>query len=340
MNNTDVKEDISVYPWQQSSLEQLASAAAGDRLGHGWLIHGPPGLGVVRLCRVLAAALSDGLPPTDWGRRIPATAGAEPVEVAARPDVQVLAPDGTRRTIGVDQVRAMSADLAMTSHGGGARAVVIDRADQLTVAAANSLLKTLEEPPAGAHLLLASHEPGRLPATVRSRCQRLTVRRPPNADAQAWLARSDGQRDWTLALALADGCPLRALALAAAGVDTADPARCDALAAVLAGRSGADALVAEPLRSDAAEFLEWLQGRLEAVLEARAGDTQPPGDHDAFRALCHSVAGVSDQALFRLRDRVLGLRRLTDGGVNLALSLEALLNSWNRSSRSGANLAT
>src|SRR5690606_33868189 len=97
--------------------------------------------------------------------------------------------DGSRlRTeLIVDQMRELSRQLSLTPQYGGAQVAIIDPADALNNAAANALLKTLEEPQPGRYLWLVAAEPARLPATIRSRCQNLDFRLPPRAEALDWL---------------------------------------------------------------------------------------------------------------------------------------------------------
>src|SRR5690606_29181606 len=90
-------------------------------------------------------------------------------------------------------VRAIGETLALKGYRGGPKVVIIEPAEAMTVAAANALLKTLEEPSAESYLLLVAHEPQRLPATVRSRCQRLRIQPPSRADTRAWLGVADDE---------------------------------------------------------------------------------------------------------------------------------------------------
>jgi DNA polymerase-3 subunit delta' len=106
--------------------------------------------------------------------------------------------DGTRlrSEIVIEQIRALSSQLALTPQYGGAQVVIIDPADSVNHAACNALLKTLEEPVPGRYLWLVSAFPARLPATIRSRCQRVEFRLPPHEEALAWLrarAHDDGE---------------------------------------------------------------------------------------------------------------------------------------------------
>lgn len=150
------------------------------------------------------------------------------------PDVVRLEPAEAAKTIGVDAVRQVNERLHLTG-GGGTKVGVIQPADALSINAANSLLKTLEEPPAGSQLLLVSQSSGRLPATLRSRCQRIGFGIPDTETAIHWLQGS-GIADAEAWLARAGGAPLLARELARTtqeGDTGADPV--DALLAVLTG---------------------------------------------------------------------------------------------------------
>jgi DNA polymerase-3 subunit delta' len=92
-----------------------------------------------------------------------------------------------RTEIVIDQVRALSQAFALTPQMGVAQVALVEPADTIGHAAANALLKTLEEPQPGRYLWLVASEPARLPATIRSRCQKLEFRLPPRDEALAWL---------------------------------------------------------------------------------------------------------------------------------------------------------
>jgi DNA polymerase-3 subunit delta' len=123
--------------------------------------------------------------------------------------------DELRRELVVDQIRHLTASLQLTNTMSRRKAAIVYPAESLNASAANALLKTLEEPPGDAVLILVSHNPTQLPATVRSRCQNLHVR-PPDAEAAIpWLMQAAGSQweDSALALEAAAGSPLRALRL-------------------------------------------------------------------------------------------------------------------------------
>ncbi|MEO6093408.1 MAG: DNA polymerase III subunit delta' [Novosphingobium sp.] len=152
------------------------AALASTRMHHGWLLAGPRGVGKGSFARAAAAELvaESGIPQPGAG---------------AHPDILLLDPQPQdedearkrdegkpfklRRNITVDDIRRMQRRLTTRPTLGARRAVIVDPADELEKGAANALLKSLEEPPAGTFFLLVAHHPGRLPATLHSRCRRL-----------------------------------------------------------------------------------------------------------------------------------------------------------------------
>lgn len=152
-------------PWRE-----WRAAVGSGRMHHGWILAGQRGLGKAQFALAAAAEVVGG--------------GLDP---RAHPDVLTLAPlpDGddeerkraegkpykTKRNISVDQIRAMQRRLTTRPTLGAWRCVIVDAADDMEKGAFNALLKSLEEPPAGTVFLLVAHRPGRLPATIRSRCR-------------------------------------------------------------------------------------------------------------------------------------------------------------------------
>lgn len=175
-------------PWQQRAFNHALSTLEAGRLGHGLLICGPAGLGKRAVAEHLAHHVLCGGPPD------PSSRSAQLIAAGTHPDLSlvslILNKEGTRlRTeIIIDQVRALSQKLSMTPQYGVAQVAIISPADAVNRAACNALLKTLEEPASGRFLWLVSDQPSRLPATIRSRCQKLEFRLPPFDEALGWLA--------------------------------------------------------------------------------------------------------------------------------------------------------
>jgi DNA polymerase-3 subunit delta' len=193
-------------PWQQRIYTQAAAAIESGRLGHALLFRGPERLGKGAVARALARRLLCES-RTPGGDACGRCRGCQLFAAGSHPDYHEVSfipvKDGSRlRTeLIVDQMRELSGQLALTPQYGGAQVAIIDPADALNSAAANALLKTLEEPQPGRYLWLVAAEPARLPATIRSRCQNLEFRLPPQTEALAWL-RAQGHDERTAAEAL------------------------------------------------------------------------------------------------------------------------------------------
>lgn len=183
-----MSEQTSFAPWQQRAYDQTVAALDAGRLGHGLLICGPAGLGKHALAMRLAIHVLGQGPDAAARAR-----SAQLIAAGTHPDLHVVSfipnrtGDKLRTEIIIEQIREVSQKLALTPQYGVAQVVIIDPADAINRAACNALLKTLEEPSPGRYLWLLSAEPARLPATIRSRCQRLELKLPPRQEALDWL---------------------------------------------------------------------------------------------------------------------------------------------------------
>lgn len=200
-------------PWQQRAYDQAVAALESGRLGHGLLVCGPAGLGkravLDRLARRVLAQQRDA-----QGEPAPDDRSGRLIDAGTHPDLQVISfvatKDGSklRAEIVIDQIREVSQKLALTPQYGGAQVALIYPADAINRSACNALLKTLEEPAPNRYLWLVSAQPARLPATIRSRCQRIEFRLPPRDEALAWLqAQGHAPADAVRALDAARGHP-------------------------------------------------------------------------------------------------------------------------------------
>ena len=212
---------------QDAALAVVRRALTSGRLAHGWLLTGPPGVGKATLAFRFARALIAGAEALDARLSMPPDHPLfRQVARGVHPDLTVLEAERDPRTgrlrseITVDVVRAATASLQMTAGAGGYRVAIVDGAEAMNRSAANALLKTLEEPPARSVLILVSHRPGSLAATVRSRCAKVRLSPLPDeivADALArWMPELKPEERHALTL-LAHGSIGRAVARRATG---------------------------------------------------------------------------------------------------------------------------
>jgi len=198
-------------PWHDALWRRLALRLESGRLPHALLITGLPGIGKSVFADLLARRCLCERPSRD-GLPCGACRGCRLALSGGHPDMLRVEPDDGRRSIRVDQVRDLTAFMMLSSQYAGMRVAVIDPSDLLNINASNALLKTLEEPPEHSALILTASRPGNLPATVRSRCQRIAIAPPSRPEAESWLAGvAPGAKGTAASLSLASGAPLLAL---------------------------------------------------------------------------------------------------------------------------------
>jgi DNA polymerase-3 subunit delta' len=319
---------------QERVAAALSRAVRGAHVPHAYLFEGPPGVGKRGTALGLAMALNCAQAP---GEGCGACETCRRIESGLHPDVPTFAPDGTQ--ILIEQAKAIVALAQSRPHEAEARVIVVDQADALNPSAANSLLKTLEEPAARNHIVLCTSAPDRLLPTIRSRSQRVRFR-PLTEDALLRIATLRGidPAQARVAVALADGSASRMIA--AAGAD--DGAAWEAIALL------ADA-VAAPGMSPALDAAVTLAGDKEnkealpplVALLARL-----------YRDALVSAAGAPELALFGERAQALtklgshGLLRALGAiveadaaltaNVNPTLALERMLIELRRADRRAA----
>jgi len=316
-----MEQALPAPEWTDGERERLSAAWRAGRLPHALLIHESPGAGGEWLAQWVAQLVLCG-----EGPRAPCGSCTACRRVAARahPDLTWLTPEENSRQIRIEQVRELAAELALTSHGGGYKAGILSPADFMNRFAANALLKTLEEPPQQTLLVLVATAPSRLPPTVLSRCQRLSVRAPSRAQALAWLNRARGPHAWDAALDTLGEAPLIAVRgdpeeVAAVGSESRQ-----ALEALGAGRADPVALSERWAKNELALRLQcfenWLTERIRQAERQGAFMTE-------MRAGPYLSGGspvLNIRELFRLIDAVRELRATLDVPLNRAVALESL----------------
>jgi len=210
------------YPWLETAWRRLLATRA--RPAQALLLAGPHGVGKGALAQAWAQALLCEAPRPD-GSACGGCPACHWFETGAHPDFRRVSlqektgKEGETRmatAIEVDQAREAVDFVQLSTYRAGFRVVLVDPADSLNVAAANALLKVLEEPPLNTVFVLVSDQPRRLLPTIRSRCTRVDIGLPPLDLAAQWLA-GQGVDDAATLLALSGGTPLDAQRWAESG---------------------------------------------------------------------------------------------------------------------------
>ncbi len=327
-------EDAVLAPelpeWLLPQWEQLQENARAGRLGHAILLSGPKGVGKHLLADELRKLVLCG------ERAVPACGVCRSCQVAAAgnhsDDHSLCVPDD-KKAISVDQVRDLIARLALSPSYANRKFALIAPAEAMTTAAANALLKTLEEPPGDTLLVLISHHASRLPATVISRCQVVQCGAPSHAIGRAWLTEALGSAGGETCLMLAGGAPFEALSYYNQGIEEIYSSVIEDLAR---------------LRNDSADIVtiaaswskEHLNERLLSLyavtrqLAFEALDLEGELAHKTdLKSLRLDQGQIKLSALLGYQDEVVRARGTLEGPLTQQLQLEKLLAPWSNGFR-------
>lgn len=339
-------------PWHEPQWRALWGGDA--RLAHALLLRGPAGIGKEAFAHALAQRLLCEQPPADAAAfacgRCPAcvwfAAGTHPdlkrvvpeADLEEEEAVEGATESGRSRStqIRIQQIRELEDFVFIGSHRGQARIVLLRPAEAMNQAAANALLKMLEEPPANVYFIIVSDRWRRLLPTVRSRCRQLAFGRPATAQAQHWLQAKQVDARW---LALSGGAPLTALAEHERG-------RAPQLAQLIADLSQTPAdILAQAAYWESALKKEggWTMEQFVTVLQRwlfdliavqRTGRTRYfPDQREALLRLARVAAA---EHLIGCYNDLLRWRALASHSLNARLFLEELLSAYQRALRGPA----
>lgn len=327
----DPRESLTVAGHDEA-VAQLVRAYANGKLHHAVLLAGPRGIGKATLAFRFAGHVLANPDPAAVPLVLSPPAGDSALfrQIASggHPGILHLSrPFDEKRklfrtAITVEEIRRVGRFVGTTQHDGGWRIVIVDTADDLNPNAANALLKSLEEPPSRTFFLILAHQPGRLVATIRSRCQMLRLQplgdadllaalaaanmRVPDSESDALLRRAKGSVREALLLAANGGLELSGVAdriLGEPAFNVVDAAR---LADVVAARD-------ETIRFDLVN-----RHLLDRIAEA-ASMAPSSAEADRFAALWQDAnAAIALTATYNLdkRQHLNGLlRRMHEAGV-------------------------
>jgi len=264
-----------IYSWIETPLSQLAETRA--RLPHALLVHGREGVGQFELAMAFAQFLFCEK-PAPGGRACGRCSACIWFGQGNHPDFRLLQPesmaadeegetngDSKKKSdqIRIEQVRDLQRFLAVGTHRGGLRVVILHPADAMNVSTQNAVLKSLEEPPPDTLFLVVTSFAHRLLPTIRSRCQDIAVPIPDRDQAVRWLEDQGIENPESL-LALAGGAPLSAIRLS-----ESEPARRSLIEQLSEPRFDPVAVTEHCLGAEPGEVVAWLQRWVYDLLSLR-----------------------------------------------------------------------
>ncbi len=257
-----------MYPWLTHYWQLWLEEFNQGRLAHAWLISGASGMGKGALAEQMAAHVLCQHPGPSGPCGL--CHGCQLMTHGNHPDLLRLGHQG-ERSIGIDAVRELIARVSGSAQLSGYKVVLLARAEIMTEAAANALLKTLEEPPGRTLFVLQSAESARLLPTILSRCQKLLLAMPPASAVLGWLQQQPGGANATeQQLRLNQYAPLRTLEYLASGLDEKRRKLLESVAAVQS-QPAMVAKLAEQILASQPDSLKWLGSLLLDALKAQCG---------------------------------------------------------------------
>lgn len=315
-----------LLPWHSAATAQLRQAWTANRLPHAILVQGADGLGKGSFAAWLAAAALCDKSVNGTLDVCGACASCALIKAGSHPDLHWIAPEEEKTQLSVDQVRAACEKLSKTSFRQGYKVAILEPAHQMTPGAANSVLKTLEEPSQGSLLVLLTSRPSGLLPTVRSRCQKLTIERPSTAEAMAWLQKESGKSLSPALLEFSGGAPLRALAYADGRFDALNQHMQKSLRDLLAGDADVTQVAAEWEKDALIDRLVWLDLWLSSLARAGIAGTDDRVTFPGGPAHLPSPSRpLNISALYSMVDRTRALKAQL---ARTALQRELAVESW------------
>jgi DNA polymerase-3 subunit delta' len=319
VSRADSNTGVDTYPWLAEHWNFLLQRLGSGRLAHALLIEGAAGNGKMLLASAMVKRLlcgQHGEQACGQCRSCTLLAGG------AHPDYFQLQPEEDSEVIKVDQVRGLIAGLDLTSSISPRKVAFIHPAEAMNAASANALLKSLEEPPGDAVLILVSHNASRLPVTIRSRCQGISVKQPESSVVLDWLARRSGKSAAQVETALlaAGGSPLRAEAYLDSPSLDAWLAVGAALGRLLERPASVSMVSAELAELDPADLWRWLSMYCAQLVRGRMAGLPLRGLRDNPK--------LADKNLLQLQQEADVNRQLSTTTVRSDLLLQEWLIKW------------
>jgi len=315
-----------ICPWLKDSVHMLDAIRLDGKLSHGWLFAGPTGIGKINLALVVAHRLLSRaieLPDHLDGTTALAAMDARHEPSDHHQDLHWIFPEEGKQGIAVGKIRELIGALSLTSHASNNKVAIIEPAEAMHRPAMNALLKTLEEPTPDTYILLISHQPTLLPATIRSRCQILPLTNPPREEALSWLSSGgkETESDYAHYLSFVGGAPLIHTRDNISKIININNQLKDIFNVEYKNKMNPHEIAAK-FKNEKILVLEWLTAGLEEAIRERFREA---GSSESGRAgapwLPAGWEAIPEKSLLKQLDNVRELRRQIDAGVKINTDL-------------------
>ena len=319
----------ALLDWHGEHWRSLAAALRAHRLPHGLLFHGPAGVGKNLLARQLVETALCSQPDAD-GWACGQCRDCRLLAAGNHPDLRQVHPPEGKSQITVDQIREIGEFFNLKAQYGAHQCLIISPAERMNESAANSLLKTLEEPPPGALLILVTDRLAAISATVRSRCQKVLFRLPDSRSARLWLEQQlPAAADAELLLAQSGGAPLKAANMGGEDWIRERLAAWDEWEAIINGQADPLAVAGRWLKLAGKESLYWVYAWSVDLIRIKMVGDPPRLFNPDLRTRLEALATKLDlNIIYRQLDKISYVIHQANGPLNQQLLLEDLLIGW------------
>lgn len=312
-----------VYPWQLMQWKNIYAAIEENRLPHALLITGKAGLGKNAFSMALAKLSLCNRPVDD--QPCGTCQSCNLFGAGTHPDLHIIEPEEEGKDIKVDQIRDLIEKNSLTSHIASIKVYSIFTAEKMTRSAANSLLKTLEEPASSSLILLVSEHPEKLPATVRSRCQQISFSVPETKMSIQWLNKEKVKHDPALLISLAQGLPLTAKSFDNSDILQLRDSVFTDFGKVVFGKTDPVEVAQKWHEQDFRQLLKWMIIWVSDMVKLKYNETDRIENSDKLKGLIKISDAFSLQQLFEIYTRQINAEKLLDTQINRVLLIESLL---------------
>lgn len=322
------------FPWTLSQWQQLVQRVSEDRLPHAMLFCGIEGLGKLEIAQQFAQSILCEQ-PDDNGESCKVCRSCSQFTAKSHPDFYLVEPEEEGKAVKVDQIRGLIGNFSLASHYGRYRVAIISPAESMNLAAANSLLKSLEEPPENTLIILVSSHSAALPSTILSRCQRVNFDAPGTDMAVNWL--NNHQSDFPDSeiagkerelLAMAYGAPLKAVTSA----DSEQIAlRNEIFEHFLAVAEGAETALSgntQWLKTGITTPIQWVYSWISDLIKLKNHLNAAIVNHDKSSDLQKLAQKVELSSLYRYLDKILDTLKKQRAPLNAQMIMDDLLLDW------------
>ncbi len=323
----------SILPWQKASWEAIEKLLSTDKLPQALLLYGMEGLGKSQFAHYLAKSklcLQNSLAPCEDCR------SCHLFQVSTHPDFFHLALMDSNQSIKIQAVREVNSAICKKPQLSPCQIVIIDDADAMTMSAANSLLKILEDPPGNVTFILVSNQLYRLLPTIRSRCSKFSFQSPDREIALEWLEKNNLTKPGTELLEQCLETPLYLKTLVEHDYPSLQKGLVSDLTALCHERSNAISIAAvwqqHPTMMLLDTLFSWV---LDVIKLAFIGDSVLLKNETMREILTEWSKNCRQDRLHDYLLKIIKLRALANekANINLQLSLEVLLLGWPVSSQ-------